>query len=373
MVLRVVEVCRIVVVGWRVVDVENCVLPTLKPYCCLKNSWLGYAVGFDFSMYVISDFDSSEQYDVSGKIGTGKDSISQLFFSWKSPVVREVKRYKCEVKGVCTSGREMTISVTAETPSEELTVDTDDEKTVKENQHMVANVTQQIVVNNVDNPDSNSIKVIPAECRPELINRDYLEASTRTILNGVTSSTVELEENIENIDSDVESLQHKVDMLEESANADRNTIEDIKEEMSSFVEIFRFNNLVRNFDMLGVFKGKRYYVSKTAEKFDIWAADKQCSENGGHLVEVDDKAENDFLHDHINKVKAPRIFTGGNDIHNEGVWKFWHSNRPVKFSNWEPGEPNNSNNDDCIQLLKSGRFIDNSCDEIGKFICEGPM
>ncbi|GFR73344.1 macrophage mannose receptor 1-like [Elysia marginata] len=319
-------------------------------------------------------FDSSEQYDASGKIGTGKDSISQLAFSWKSSVVREVKRYKCEVKGVGTSGREMTISVTAEAPSKELTVDTDDENTVKENQDVVANVTQAVVVNNVDNPDSDTIVVVPAECSPDKVNVDHLNASTNTILYGVANSTAELEGNILNVDTSIETLKQKVNTLEELANNRTNILADLRDQMSSFIETYKSTYLVSNFDMLGLYRGNKYYVTNTDATFDISAAASQCSRLEGYLLEIDDQAEFDFMVKQLAKVDGDLYFTGGNDIEQKGVWKFKHDNRLVEFINWSPSAVGSSEKH-CRAMKRSFslKFDQVSCSAIGKYICESPM
>ncbi|GFR67901.1 C-type lectin [Elysia marginata] len=304
-------------------------------------------------------FDASEQYNVSWNIGTRNNSISILVFSWKSPMVREVKRYKCEVKGVGTSGRELTIST-----SSKFTADTGNENTTNENKGMVVNFTSESGDSNIEHSDD--FVVGPVKCRPHMINRDHLEAVTETILHGVANSTLELGE----------ALQLKVNMLEEVAEAQRSDIADLQEKVSSLIDLYKITYLLSNFDILGIHKGNRFYVSKTDANFNIWAANSQCSQLDGHLVEIDDRDEYDFLVEHLEKIDGERFFTGGNDIHKEGVWRFWHSNRPLRFSNWLKGTPdNNNNNQHCLELLPLHglQFNDVPCFKKGKFICEGPM
>ncbi|GFR88225.1 macrophage mannose receptor 1-like [Elysia marginata] len=316
------------------------------------------------------DFDGSEQYDVSGKIGTGKDSTSQLAFSWKSPMVREVKRYKCEVKGVEASGREVTISVTAESPSKELTVDTDDQ-TTKENQDVVANVTKEIA-DNIENLDSDSNVVVPAECRPAAINVSQLEASQETILHGVANSTEELGQNIQNVDTCIEALQRKVKRMEESNNAEIQTVTDLSRELSSLTHLYKTTNLLKNFEQLGTFQGKRYYASKKEVTFDIWAADTQCSKLGGYLVEIDDQAEYNFLKGEISDVQGDRFLSGANSVNGQGDYRNWHSNMPVTFFQWKS---NKTHSKPCIELHRSSdfKYNDIACSSKAKFVCETPM
>ncbi|GFR72907.1 lectin C-type domain containing protein [Elysia marginata] len=323
----------------------------------------------------LHEFHSSEQYNASGNIGTGNDSTSQLLFSWKSPLVVEVKRYMCEVKGVGRSGREVIISVSAEVFSKELTVGMGEQNTTKENQDVVANLTQDIAGHNNENPDSNI--VVPVTCRPDMVNRDHLEASTTIILHGIANSTAKIEGNVRTVKTGVESLQQKVSTLEELGNVRMESISQIQEQVFSFTEIYKTAFLIGNFDILGLFRGNRYFVSKTEAKFDIWAADKQCSELDGFLVEIDDQAEYNFVVGKLRKLSANHFFTGGNDIDEHGVWTFRHSKRPVaQFGNWYENNPNNlGGNQHCIEIVRSFnyQFNDQECDIKGNYICESEM
>jgi len=58
---------------------------------------------------------------------------------------------------------------------------------------------------------------------------------------------------------------------------------------------------------------------------------------GGHLVTVNDKAEQDWL---SATFTMPNIYIGFNDRAVEGTW-VWSSGEPVTYTNWTPGEPNN--------------------------------
>ncbi|GFS21145.1 C-type mannose receptor 2-like [Elysia marginata] len=322
-------------------------------------------------------FDSSEQHNASGNIGTGNDSISQLLFSWTSPLVVEVKRYMCEVKGVSTDGLEVLISANAELFSKELTVDTVgvERNTTGENQDMVANLSQGTPGHNVDNPDNDSVDVVPVTCNLDMVNRGHLNASTEAILHEMTDSTAKLERNIHTTNTDVQFLKQKVNMLEELANTRINSIADIQAQMSSFVEVYKTTYLLSNFDVLGLFRGNRYYVSKTEAYFDIWAAGTQCSRLDGYLVEIDDQAEFDFVVGKLRAVKATRFYTGANDLDQEGTFRFWNSNRPVVYENWSFLAPNNYEGvQHCVEMnpLDDYKFNDMFCQLLSKYICEGP-
>ncbi|MFN3409183.1 MAG: FG-GAP-like repeat-containing protein [Limisphaerales bacterium] len=65
---------------------------------------------------------------------------------------------------------------------------------------------------------------------------------------------------------------------------------------------------------------------------------------GGHLVTVNDAAENAWLVDTFSNFGGqPRsLWIGFNDAAQEGNW-VWVSGQPVGFTNWRPGEPNDGN------------------------------
>ena len=64
-----------------------------------------------------------------------------------------------------------------------------------------------------------------------------------------------------------------------------------------------------------------------AEAYAVWL--------GGHLVTINDEAENDWLIATL----GTEYWIGLNDMAVEGVW-VWASGEPVTFTGWLPGEPN---------------------------------
>lgn len=57
----------------------------------------------------------------------------------------------------------------------------------------------------------------------------------------------------------------------------------------------------------------------------------------GHLVTIEDAAENDWLLSHF---AQPWLWIGLNDRDQDGTWT-WASGRKVTFTNWQDGEPDN--------------------------------
>jgi hypothetical protein len=54
---------------------------------------------------------------------------------------------------------------------------------------------------------------------------------------------------------------------------------------------------------------------------------------GGHLVTINDQAEQDWLANTFPYTLYPGIYIGMNDIANEGFW-VWSSGEPVTYTNW---------------------------------------
>ncbi|XP_044276260.1 collectin-46-like [Varanus komodoensis] len=93
-----------------------------------------------------------------------------------------------------------------------------------------------------------------------------------------------------------------------------------------------------------------------------------CEQNGGTVASPRNAAENRALQQLVKAQKKSAIL-GINDREVEGSFRY-PSGENISFTNWAPNEPNNSNNEDCVQLLDNGFWNDNSCDGDYLFICE---
>ncbi len=92
-----------------------------------------------------------------------------------------------------------------------------------------------------------------------------------------------------------------------------------------------------------------------------------CAAEGGTLVTVTEESDNNFVANFSNEVGAG-VWIGFTDEEFEGSWG-WLSGAPVTFTRWYPGEPNDSNGEDCAEAGWSG-WNDASC-ALGKpFVCE---
>uniref|UniRef100_A0A8W8KAE7 C-type lectin domain-containing protein n=1 Tax=Magallana gigas TaxID=29159 RepID=A0A8W8KAE7_MAGGI len=105
-------------------------------------------------------------------------------------------------------------------------------------------------------------------------------------------------------------------------------------------------------------------------------ASMKCLMSGSKLVEIETKAENDFLTTTLPNFKAGEAYwTGGKDDVTEGLWVWISSGATFGFLNWNQGEPNDAGGiEDCLQLYKRrGRktyWNDNYCERSFNFICE---
>lgn len=80
---------------------------------------------------------------------------------------------------------------------------------------------------------------------------------------------------------------------------------------------------------------------------------------GGHLVTINDAAENTFvLNNFANAGGSGRVWLGLNDAETEGTFVYSSGQAPA-YTNWEPGEPNNVNDEDYVAMYSgNGRWVD---------------
>ena len=98
------------------------------------------------------------------------------------------------------------------------------------------------------------------------------------------------------------------------------------------------------------FNGHSYYRSTGSM---TWTAARQaCQSMGGYLVTITSAAENNFVFN-----TWPSGWIGFTDEVVEGQWR-WVTGESVTYTNWNGGEPNNSNNEDYAQFVNGGRWND---------------
>ena len=103
-------------------------------------------------------------------------------------------------------------------------------------------------------------------------------------------------------------------------------------------------------------------------------AEKQCEEQGGHLVTITSEGEQNFINSLIDSDSC--VWIGGKR-NTKNVW-VWVTGEEWKYENWAPGEPNNSSNmisneNRVVIWNNSGQWNDlndKNIEEQNGFVCE---
>jgi hypothetical protein len=89
------------------------------------------------------------------------------------------------------------------------------------------------------------------------------------------------------------------------------------------------------------FRGKFY---KVFPRLLSWhQAQQVCLDLGGHLAVVKSEDENQFLMSLMKRHAVGVVWLGATDERVEGSW-FWVDGQPLRYRNWNPGQPNNKQN-----------------------------
>uniref|UniRef100_F6TDB0 C-type lectin domain-containing protein n=1 Tax=Ciona intestinalis TaxID=7719 RepID=F6TDB0_CIOIN len=105
-----------------------------------------------------------------------------------------------------------------------------------------------------------------------------------------------------------------------------------------------------------------------------------CQYQGGDLVSINTPKEQAFLSRVVGEIPTVAdLWAGGNDFNS---WKhdianvidqgwMWSDNSPFNYLNWNDGEPNNSGDEDCLEIyLATGRWNDVDCYSYRHYMCE---
>ena len=63
---------------------------------------------------------------------------------------------------------------------------------------------------------------------------------------------------------------------------------------------------------------------------------------------------------------------GATDVAEEGNFIWTSDNSTVGFVNWYPGEPSNSNGEDCVAICRNEHWSDYRCNVKFPYICQTP-
>lgn len=111
----------------------------------------------------------------------------------------------------------------------------------------------------------------------------------------------------------------------------------------------------------------RSFIFQTS--FVSWAhAQQRCLSLGGNLATIHNYEENDFVK---RLAQGREAWIGLSDAQENRYW-FWINSRPLQYTNWCPGEPNNYKGQACAQINFSGSkcWDDLWCSHNRPFVCE---
>lgn len=111
-----------------------------------------------------------------------------------------------------------------------------------------------------------------------------------------------------------------------------------------------------NFTKLGTYNGHTYYQSEIPMNASAVFAD--ALSKGGYVATINDAAENTFINNAILAGGFPYFaYIGLNDVSVEGSYE-WQNGDPVAYTNWAPGEPNDSGGEDYVIMYSTGLWND---------------
>lgn len=120
------------------------------------------------------------------------------------------------------------------------------------------------------------------------------------------------------------------------------------------------------------FKSYGGHLYAFINKSMLWKDAQQfCEECGGHLATISSLEENDILREMAAAKKSGYTAIGFTDEEEERCWK-WVTGEEASFTNWNPGEPNNSfgSGQDHAYMYSSGRWDDGYDYIQAPFFCE---
>lgn len=104
------------------------------------------------------------------------------------------------------------------------------------------------------------------------------------------------------------------------------------------------------------------------------AAEAGCVGVGYNLATVEDAAESAWLQSAARSYDAAKPWwIGLSDAVTEGTF-VWNSGSTAEFRSWRAGEPNNSGDEDCVEInaWDADAWNDSNCGKGNDFVCESP-
>ncbi|XP_044277970.1 collectin-10 [Varanus komodoensis] len=116
---------------------------------------------------------------------------------------------------------------------------------------------------------------------------------------------------------------------------------------------------------------KYYYIVQEEKSYKEALND--CQIRDGILAMPKDEAANAVIADYVSKSGLFRVFIGVSDMEKEGQFMYADGTLLQDYSNWKEGEPQDPlGQEDCVEMLSSGKWNDTECHLTMYFVCEFP-
>uniref|UniRef100_A0A0A1X3D4 Accessory gland protein Acp29AB n=1 Tax=Zeugodacus cucurbitae TaxID=28588 RepID=A0A0A1X3D4_ZEUCU len=120
--------------------------------------------------------------------------------------------------------------------------------------------------------------------------------------------------------------------------------------------------------------GGKYYFVNVSLKMNWYESFDYCRSIGGDLVNINSIEELLALQKYILGMNIQtQLWTDGNDLGREGRYMSLTTGRPLFFTKWKPNNPDNSNNEDCVEVRIENKTLvmnDHKCDMEFYAICQ---
>jgi hypothetical protein len=129
------------------------------------------------------------------------------------------------------------------------------------------------------------------------------------------------------------------------------------------------SNILRLFvdvDASAIRGEKLYHVNKNMKALSLFQAMEYCYQMGMKPAIIESEEENDALHKAIKGANIGiSVWIAGHDMGHEGNFYWITNGRPITYSNWSNGQPDNwKGGQNCVRVLESGDKLvwdDNQC------------
>ncbi|RUS86568.1 hypothetical protein EGW08_005649, partial [Elysia chlorotica] len=110
------------------------------------------------------------------------------------------------------------------------------------------------------------------------------------------------------------------------------------------------------------------------ERFNLRKSNNKCRSINGYLLELDDGGELKYLSKVLQRKEAMyyRVYTGGNDVIEEGKFFYINSGKPLLQGHWTTNTPDDTyHRENCVEIFPWLTTInDVPCLHNFHFICE---